>query len=210
MGKSFIPRGHIERREKQDLSLFSGVTARESKFRVSVLPGQHGLRGGKLSQYGKQFRMKQRAKRMYGVLERQFRNYFKKAACVRGSTGEYLLRFLECRLDNIVYRLGFARTRREARQLVSHGGIVLKRSDTLRTINIPSFQVKVGDEISIKEKSCHQLRIQEAIELAKQRETPEWLESKQADFYGVVKRMPERSEMPQEIDELLIVELYSK
>jgi small subunit ribosomal protein S4 len=210
MARNFGPRAHIERREKQDLLLFSGVTPRESKCRVNVIPGQHGLRGGRLSQYGKQFRAKQLAKRMYGILEKQFRNYFKKAMRKRGSTGEALLRLLECRLDNIVYRLGFARTRAEARQLVTHKGVMVKRDDMVRVINIPSFQVEEHDEISVREKCRSQGRIQEALEIAKQRVLPEWLEATPSEFKGIVRRMPERNEMPPEIEELLIVELYSK
>ena len=203
-------RASFEKREQQDLALFSGVTPRESKFKVDVIPGQHAGRRSKLSEYGKQLRAKQLAKRLYGVLERQFRNYFKKASQMSGSTGENLLRLLESRLDNVVYLLGFARTRREARQLVSHRSIIVNNGKTERIINIPSYQLKVGDEISIKEKSCKQLRIKEAIELSKQKTIPEWLESSPDEFKGVVKRMPERDEMPLIINELLIIELYSK
>ena len=211
MGRNFSPRAHFERREKQDLLLFSGVTPRESKFKVDVIPGQHSMRGGgKLSQYGKQFRARQLAKRLYGVMERQFRNYFKNAMRTRGSTGEHLLQFLECRLDNVVYRLGFARTRAEARQLVSHKGVMVNRNGISKVVNIPSFQIKANDEVLIRERCHSQGRIQEAIELTKQKTIPEWLESISSEFKGIVKRIPERSDMPPEIDELLIVELYSK
>jgi len=210
MGKNFSPRGRIERREQQDLSLFSGVTPREKKIRANVKPGQHGAKRGKLSDYGKQFRSKQMAKRIYGVLERQFRNYFKKAARMKGSTGENLLRQLECRLDNVVFRLGFARTRKEARQMVSHKQIVITNEKQSRVVNIPSYQVQPGDEVGVREKAQKQWRVQEALELSKQRELSEWLEARPEEFKGIVKRYPERSEMPLEIDELLIVELYSK
>ena len=204
------PRGKYERREHRDLELFSGTTSRDAKIKVEIGPGQHGMRRKKLSDYGNQLREKQAVKRFYGLLERQFRNYFKKAARFAGSTGEHLLRMLECRLDNVVYRLGFARTRKEARQLISHKGIVVNHGGVTRVINIPSFQVKAGDEILVRETCRKQGRIQEAMELAKQRVLPEWLEAFPEEFKGVVKRMPERSEMPMDFNELLIVELYSK
>jgi len=210
MARYLGPRGRLERREQHDLVLFSGVTARESKIKVEMIPGQHGARHIKLSDYGKQFRAKQLAKRIYGILERQFRNYFKKAVNISGPTGENLLRLLECRLDNVVYRLGFARTRKEARQLVSHKGIVVNNGKKIEVVNIPSYQVKISDEIYVREKCRQQGRIQEAIELGKQRVIPEWLEVDSSKFQGVIKRMPERDEMPLEIAELLIVELYSK
>jgi len=210
MARNFIPRGHIEKREQHDLSLFSGVTSRESKFKVDVAPGQHGARRGKLSEYGKQFRAKQLAKRIYGILERQFRNYYKEAKRLSGSTGENLLRLLETRLDNVVYRLGFARTRKEARQLVLHKGILVNNGNETRVVNIPSFRVKENDEVIVREKCRAQGRIQEAMELGGQRLMPEWLDLNSSEFKGVVRRMPERNEMPLEIDELLIVELYSK
>jgi small subunit ribosomal protein S4 len=210
MARNFSPRGKQERREQQDLELFSGVTPRESKFKTEVGPGQHGARRGKLSEYGKQFRAKQLAKRIYGILEKQFRNYFKKASKMSGATGESLLRQLECRLDNVVFRLGFARTRKEARQMVSHKNVVVNNGKIERVVNIPSYQVKPGDVIFVRDKSRAQGRVQEAMELAKQRVMPEWLEATHEEFKGIVKRTPDRSEMPLEIDELLIVELYSK
>lgn len=210
MARNISPRGRIERRERQDLSLFSGVTPRESKCRAEIGPGQHGMQRGKMSEYGKQFRAKQMAKRMYGILERQFRNYFRKATRMSGATGENLLRMLECRLDNVIYRLGFARTRAEARQLVSHKSVIVNNGKTMQVVNIPSYQVKPGDEIIIVEAAQKQGRIQEAIELAKLRVAPEWLEALPEEFKGVMKRLPERNEMPLEINELLVVELYSK
>lgn len=204
------PRGKRERREHRDLESFSGVTPRDSKIKTEIGPGQHGARRKKLSDYGNQLREKQALKRFYGVMERQFRNCFKKAARLVGSTGENLLKMLECRLDNVVYRLGFARTRKEARQLISHKGIQIKNKNTVRVVNIPSYQVKIDDEILVRESCRNQGRIQEALELAKQRVLPEWMESFPEEFRGVVKRMPERSEMPLDFNELLIVELYSK
>lgn len=204
------PRGKYERREQRDLELFSGATPRDSKIKVETAPGQHGMRRKKLSDYGNQLREKQAVKRFYGLAERQFRNYFKKAARLTGSTGENLLKLLECRLDNVVYRLGFARTRKEARQLVSHKGIVIKNGDNIKVVNIPSFQLKAQDEVLVRETCRNQGRIQEAMELSKQRVLPEWLEASYDEYKGVVKRMPERSEMPMDFNELLIVELYSK
>jgi len=204
------PRGKYERREHRDLESFSGVTPRDSKIKTEIGPGQHGARRKKLSDYGNQLREKQAVKRFYGVLEKQFRNYFKKAAQISGSTGEHLLCMLECRLDNVVYRLGFARTRKEARQLISHKGIQVKNGETIRVITIPSYQVKSGDEILVRESCCNQGRVQEGLELAKQRVLQEWMEAFPEEFKGVIKRMPERSEMPLDFNELLIVELYSK
>lgn len=211
MARYLGPRGQLIRRERQtdDMALFSGVTPIDTKVKIAVLPGQHGARGGKLSGYGKQFRAKQLLKRSYQILERQFRNYFRKAAKVNGPTGEVLLRFLESRLDNVVYRLGFARTRKEARQLVSHGGIVISNDKGIRSVNIPSYQVEVGDEIYIREKCRGQGRIQEAMELGKQRGVPEWLEVDASKFRGVVKDIPDRNEVLLEIAQL-VVELYSK
>lgn len=210
MARNFLPRAHVERRSKTDLGLFSGVTPRESKYKVDTLPGQHGAMPRKLSEFGKQFLAKQVAKRMYGVLERPFRNYYRKASRKTGATGELLLRFLECRLDNVVYRMGFARTRKEARQLVSHRSVLINDGKKTTVVDIASYQVKPGDEIIIKEKCRAQGRIQEAMQLASQRATPEWLNVYPTEFRGVVQRFPERSEMPNEINELFIVELYSK
>jgi small subunit ribosomal protein S4 len=203
-------RARLERRYKKELALFSGVTPESAKFKQNVPPGEHGEKGGKPSQFAIQFGEKQAAKYMYGVLERQFRNYYKKAKLLVGSTGENLLRLLERRLDNVVYLIGFARTRREARQLVSHRGIMVRRNGVEWCIDRPSFQARVGDEIIIKEKAQKQLRIQEGMELAKQRGIPEWLEVEYPKFMATIKRLPERDEMPQNINELLIVELYSK
>lgn len=206
MARNFSPRGRIQKREQQDLDLFSGVKSLESKHKINVMPGQHAVRRSKLSDYGKQLRAKQLIKRYYGVLERQFRNYFGKAFQAKGSTGENLLIMLERRLDNVVYRLGLAKTRREARQLVSHKAVMVNGIKT----NIPSFQVSVGDVIAVTEKAKNQLRIKESIELAKQRTDVEWLEADYTKFEGTVKALPTRDQLPAEFNEQLVVELYSK
>ncbi|MEM9242765.1 MAG: 30S ribosomal protein S4 [Pseudomonadota bacterium] len=207
MARNFAPRGRQERREKQDLSLFSGVTSRESKIRHQVVPG--GLKGtrlSKLSNFGLQLREKQKVKRIYGVLEKQFRNLFKKAARKKGSTGENLLQLLECRLDNVIYQSGWARTRKEARQLVGHKAVLVNG----QTVNIPSFSVSAGDEIAIREQAKNQGRVQDAINLAENRGGIEWLEIDHKKKTGVIKRLPERDDISPSINEQLIVELYSK
>jgi small subunit ribosomal protein S4 len=196
----------LARRQGVDLYLKSGVRALDSKCKIAVLPGQHGQKRGRLSDYGVQLRMKQMLRRVYGVLERQFIKYYKEAARQKGATGEVLLKLLERRLDNTVYRMGFASTRAEARQLVSHRSILVNG----KIVNIPSFQVNLGDVIEIKEKSKSQGRIQAAIELAKQRSQPLWVEVDVKKLQGVFKSIPDRSELPMEFNENLVVELYSK
>jgi small subunit ribosomal protein S4 len=173
---------------------------------MEKIPGQHGDRRGRLSDYGIQLREKQKLRRMYGVLERQFRNYFKKAAQTKGSTGENLLKLLECRLDNVVWRMGFGATRSEARQLVSHKAIVVND----QIVNIASYQVKAGDKISIREKAKKQTRIQDSLTIAEQHGFPEWVEVDLKGMEGTFKAVPERSDLPAEINESLVVELYSK
>jgi len=173
---------------------------------MEKIPGQHGDRRGRLSDYGIQLREKQKLRRMYGVLERQFRNYFKKAAQTKGSTGENLLKLLECRLDNVVWRMGFGTTRSEARQLVSHKAI--KVND--QVVNIASYQVKAGDKVSIREKARKQTRIQDSLTIAEQHGFPEWVEVDMKGMEGTFKAVPERSDLPAEINESLVVELYSK
>jgi small subunit ribosomal protein S4 len=173
---------------------------------MEKVPGQHGDRRGRLSDYGIQLREKQKLRRMYGVLERQFRNYFKKAAQTKGSTGENLLKLLECRLDNVVWRMGFGTTRSEARQLVSHKAIVVND----QIVNIPSYQVKAGDKVSIREKAKKQTRIQDSLAIAEQHGFPEWVEVDLKGMEGTFKAIPERSDLPAEINESLVVELYSK
>lgn len=169
-------------------------------------PGQHGQRRGRPSDYGLQLREKQKLRRIYGVLERQFRRYYKEAARKKGSTGEILLQLLECRLDNVVYRMGFGSTRSEARQLVSHRAVLVNG----KSVNVPSYQVRPEDTITIREKSKKQLRIQDALNVAEQFGLPDWVEVDTKKMEGVFKAVPDRSELPSEINEQLVVELYSK
>ena len=206
MARYLGPKLKLSRREGTDLFLKSGVRAIDSKCKIDTAPGQHGARKPRLSDYGSQLREKQKVRRMYGILERQFRNYYKEANRLKGNTGENLLVLLEGRLDNIVYRMGFAATRAEARQLVSHKAIVVNG----RVVNIPSFQVSVDDVIAVREKSKKQARIKASLELAEQKEKPTWLEVDAAKMEGVFKRVPERSDLSADINEHLIVELYSK
>lgn len=196
----------LARREGTDLNLKSGLRAIDSKCKLAVAPGQHGSKRGRLSDYGVQLRQKQMIRRIYGVLERQFRNYYKKATKQKGATGEGLLKLLERRLDNVVYRMGFASTRAEARQLVNHRSVLVNG----KIVNIPSFEVSPGDTVEIKEKSKGQTRIQAAIELAKLKSQPQWIEVDVKSLKGVFKSIPERSDLPPEYNENLIVELYSK
>jgi small subunit ribosomal protein S4 len=196
----------LARREGTDLFLKSGVRALDGKCKLSVQPGQHGQKRGRLSDYGVQLRMKQMIRRVYGVLERQFRRYYKEAARQKGATGETLLKLLERRLDNVVYRMGFASTRAEARQLVSHRAVMVNA----KIVNIASYQVNPGDVIEIKEKSKAQGRIQAALEFAKQRSQPQWIEVDLQKLQGVFKAVPDRSDLPSEFNENLVVELYSK
>ena len=206
MARYLGPTCKLSRREGTDLFLKSGMRPLESKCKAETAPGVHGARRGRLSDYGIQLREKQKVRRIYGVLERQFANYYKEAARQKGATGENLLRVLESRLDNVVYRMGFGATRAEARQLVSHKAILLNG----KTTNIPSLQVKPGDVIAIREKAKNQLRIQQSLALAAQRGEAEWLEVSAGKMEGVYKSHPERSELSSEINESLIVELYSK
>lgn len=206
MARYIGPKCKLSRREGTDLGLKSGVRAYENKCRSEKAPGMHGERRGRLSDYGTQLREKQKVRRIYGVLERQFRNYYSEAARRKGPTGETLLQLLECRLDNVVYRMGFGSTRSEARQLVSHKSILVNGS----AINIPSYQVAPGDVVSVREKCKNQLRISSALELAEQRGFSAWVEVDSKKKEGVFKSVPERSELPSELNENLIVELYSK
>ena len=206
MARYLGPKLKLSRREGTDLFLKSGVRAIDSKCKIDTAPGQHGARKPRLSDYGSQLREKQKVRRIYGILERQFRNYYKEANRLKGNTGENLLVLLEGRLDNVVYRMGFAATRAEARQLVSHKAIVVNG----RVVNIPSFQVSVNDVVAVREKSKKQARIKASLELAEQREKPTWLEVDSAKMEGGFKRVPERSDLSADINEHLIVELYSK
>ncbi len=206
MARYLGPTCKLSRREGTDLQLKSGIRALDSKCKVDLPPGQHGARKGRLTEYGIQLREKQKVRRLYGVLEKQFRRYYKEAARRKGNTGENLLQLLESRLDNVVYRMGFASTRAEARQMVSHKSILVNE----QMVNIPSFQVKPGDKVEVREKSRSQIRIGAAIELAQQRGAVEWVDVNEKQFSGVFKAYPERSELPSEFNEQLIVELYSK
>lgn len=206
MARYLGPKLKLSRREGTDLFLKSGVRAIDSKCKLEAAPGQHGARKPRLSEYGLQLREKQKVRRIYGVLEKQFRNYYKNAARLKGNTGENLLQLLETRLDNVVYRMGFGATRAEARQLVSHKSILVNG----RVVNIPSFKVSANDVVSIREKSLKQARIKAALEVAAQREKPTWVEVDEAKMSGAFKRLPERSDLSAEINEQLIVELYSK
>ena len=201
------PRCKLMRREGLDLSLVSSRKSVDSKCKLTSAPGQHGASsGGKLSDYGIQLREKQKIRRIYGVLERQFRRYFAEADRRRGSTGENLLKLLESRLDNVVYRMGFGSTRSEARQLVSHKAILVNG----KSVNIPSFSVKAGDVININPKALKQVRIQEALSLAEQIGFPAWVDVNPKQMEGVFKTTPDRSELSSDINEQLVVEYYSK
>ena len=200
------PSLRLSRREGTDLLLKSGETAVEEKCNMETAPGMHGMRRGRLSDYGLQLREKQKVKRMYGILEKQFRNYYKKAAKSKGNTGENLLSYLEKRLDNVVYRMNFASTRAEARQMVTHKAFEVNG----KTVNIPSYQVEQDDVISVREKAKKQIRIKAALDLGDKKESSGWVEVDKDKFTGVFKSVPDRSDLSAEINENLIIELYSK
>ena len=207
MAKYIGPKAKLSRREGTDLFLKSARRSIADKAKFDTKPGQHGRTSGqRTSDYGLQLREKQKVKRMYGVLERQFRRYFAEADRRRGNTGENLLSLLESRLDNVVYRMGFASTRAEARQLVSHKAIVVNGNP----VNIPSYSVKAGDVVAVREKSKAQNRIVEALQLAGQIGFPAWVEVDSAKSQGVFKKSPDRDEYAADINESLIVELYSR
>lgn len=206
MARYLGPRCKLSRREKMDLSLTSGVRPLDTKCKLDTAPGQHGARRGRETEHGVQLREKQKVRRIYGILERQFENYFKKATRLKGSTGENLLKLLERRLDNVVYRMGFGSTRAEARQLVTHGSILVNG----KSVNIPSYLLSPGDIVSIREGSKTQLRIQSALTLAQARPSCDWLEVDSTAFSGTFKSAPDRDRLPPDINEQLIVELYSK
>ncbi|HEU4620619.1 MAG TPA: 30S ribosomal protein S4 [Burkholderiaceae bacterium] len=207
MARYIGPKCKLSRREGTDLFLKSARRSLDSKCKLDSKPGQHGrVSGMRTSDFGKQLREKQKVKRMYGVLERQFRRYFEEAERRKGNTGETLIAMLECRLDNVVYRMGFGSTRAEARQLVSHCAITVNG----RTVNIPSMQVKPGDVVSLREKAKKQARIQEALTLAETNGFPSWVSVDKNKFEGTYKTVPDRSEVAQDINESLIVELYSR
>jgi small subunit ribosomal protein S4 len=207
MARYVGPKCKLARREGTDLFLKSGVKPLESKCKLQVPPGGiKGERKQRLSDYGLQLREKQKLRRMYGVLERQFSNYYSEAARRAGSTGENLLKLLECRLDNVVYRMGFAATRSEARQLVSHKAIEVNGE----VVTIASYQCKAGDALQLREKARKQLRVQNAMQIASQVGLPEWVEVSDKDMRGVFKQPPGRDEILPDINENLVVELYSK
>jgi small subunit ribosomal protein S4 len=201
------PKAKLSRREGTDLFLKSTRRALADKCKLDSKPGQHGrTSGSRTSDYGLQLREKQKVKRMYGILERQFRRYFEEAERRKGNTGANLLALLECRLDNVVYRMGLASTRAEARQLVGHKGIAVNG----QTLNIPSAQVKPNDVIAVREKARKQARVQDALSLAEQSGFPQWVSVDKAKMEGVFKSVPERSDVAADINESLIVELYSR
>ncbi len=206
MARYLGPKCKLSRREGTDLFLKSGVRPFENKCKSEVIPGQHGQRRGRLSDYGVQLREKQKVRRTYGVLEKQFRGYYKEAARRKGATGENLLQLLECRLDNVVYRMGFGSTRAEARQLVSHKSISVNGD----LVNIPSYQVNAGDVIAVRERAKQQLRIRSALDMAAQRTEVDWVSVDPGKMEGQFTRVPDRADLPSEINENLIVELYSK
>jgi small subunit ribosomal protein S4 len=201
------PKAKLSRREGTDLFLKSARRSLADKCKLDSKPGQHGrTSGARTSDYGTQLREKQKVKRIYGVLERQFRRYFAEADRRKGNTGETLLRLLEARLDNVCYRMGFGSTRAEARQLVSHKSITVNGV----VANVPSQQVKAGDIVAIREKAKKQARIVEALSLAEQGGMPSWVAVDAKKFEGTFKQMPERAEIAGDINESLIVELYSR
>ncbi|MFC5431297.1 30S ribosomal protein S4 [Paraburkholderia sp.] len=207
MARYIGPKAKLSRREGTDLFLKSARRSLADKCKLDSKPGQHGrTSGARTSDYGTQLREKQKVKRIYGVLERQFRRYFAEADRRKGNTGENLLQLLESRFDNVVYRMGFASTRAEARQLVSHKALTLNGV----VANVPSMQVKAGDVVAVREKSKKQARIVEALSLAEQGGMASWVAVDAKKFEGTFKSVPERSDIAGDINESLIVELYSR
>jgi small subunit ribosomal protein S4 len=201
------PKAKLSRREGTDLFLKSARRSLDSKCKLDSKPGQHGrTSGARTSDYGNQLREKQKVKRMYGILERQFRRYFAEADSRKGNTGENLLKLLESRLDNVAYRMGFGSTRAEARQLVSHKAFTVNGN----VVNIASFQVKAGDVVAVREKAKKQARIVEALSLAEQSGMPSWVAVDAKKMEGTFKSMPDRTEIANDVNESLIVELYSR
>jgi small subunit ribosomal protein S4 len=206
MAKYLGPKCKLSRREGTDLFLKSRARGLESKCNIEKIPGQHGDKRPRLSDYALQLREKQKLRRLYGILEKQFHGYYQKASRLKGSTGSNLLKLLECRLDNVVYRMGFGVTRAEARQLVSHKAILINGS----RVNVPSVQIKANDVISIREKSREQLRIKMALNIAAEYGFPTWVDVDINQMKGLFKTVPERQDLPSDINEQLVVELYSK
>lgn len=205
MARYLGPKIRLSRREGTDLFLKSGVKI-TSKRKLEQAPGQHGMRKSRLSDYGIQLREKQKVRRIYGVLERQFQKYYKKALKLKGNTGENLLFLLETRLDNIVYRIGLGSTRAEARQIINHKSVMVNN----KVVNIASYQVVLNDIVKIREKSMDQSRLRASVELSEQRERPNWIDINISKMTGILKRIPERSDLSADINEHLIVELYSR
>ena len=207
MARYIGPKCKLSRRQGVDLGLKSRARPIETKCKLDKPPGQHGdNRGRRQSDYAIQLREKQKLRFIYGILERQFRNYYKTAARTKGATGENLLQLLECRLDNVVYRMGFGSTRAEARQLVSHKAVCVNG----KTVSIASFQVSPDDVVAIRERSKKQVRIQDSLAIAEQLGFPEWMEVDSKKMEGRFKSKPERQDLPADINESLVVELYSK
>lgn len=206
MARYIGPKCKLARREGTDLFLKSGVRSIESKCKIDQLPGQHGAGRKRVTEYGTQLREKQKVRRIYGVLEKKFRSYYKEADRRKGSTGVNLLQLLETRLDNVVYRMGFASTRAEARQLVSHKAIQVNGS----SVNIPSYEVSAGDTVSVREKSRNQSRIAASLEFNAQTGNVSWVDVDTSKFEGIFKTVPDRADLSGDISENLIVELYSK
>jgi small subunit ribosomal protein S4 len=206
MARYIGPTCKLARRAGTDLMLKGRGRSLETKCKLDTPPGQHGARKPRLSDYATQLREKQKLRQMYGLLERQFHNYYVKASSSKGATGLNLLRLLEQRLDNVVYRMGFAATRAEARQVVSHKAVLVNG----KAVNIPSYQVQVGDTVEIREKARGQSRIASALSVAAQIGFPDWVEVDEKGFKGVFKALPERDQVVPDINENLVVELYSK
>ena len=207
MARYIGPKCKLSRREGRDLLLKSGIRSHDSKCKSETVPGQHGrTRRPRISDYGVQLREKQKVRRIYGVMEKQFKTYYKQAARTKGVTGDNLLQMLESRLDNVVYRMGFASTRAEARQLVSHKAILVND----KKVNIPSYQLNPGDNISLSNKAQSQSRVKQSLEIAKNREECDWVDVNEGLFSGIYKAIPERGSLDTDINENLIIELYSK
>ena len=207
MARYIGPKCKLSRREGRDLLLKSGIRDHDTKCKSETVPGQHGRsRRPRISDYGVQLREKQKVRRIYGVMEKQFKTYYKHAARMKGVTGDNLLQILESRLDNVVYRMGFASTRAEARQLVSHKAVLIND----QKVNIASYQVAAGDVITLSNGAQAQVRVQQSLDIAKNREEIDWIDVNPSLFTGTFKSLPERASLDTDINENLIIELYSK
>ncbi len=207
MARYIGPKAKLSRREGTDLFLKSARRSLDTKCKLDSKPGQHGVKSGaRMSDYGNQLREKQKVKRMYGILERQFRRYFAEAERCKGNTGDNLMQLLESRLDTVAYRMGFGSTRAESRQIVSHQALMVNG----KVVNIPSYQIKPDDVITVREKAQKQVRILESLTLAEQRGFADWVSVDVQKMEGTFKRLPDRSEFAQDVNESLIIELYSR